>query len=187
MGLAWDPGSPRFLFSPRSQGGSAHRTPAHPQRLLHHQRAGQKRYATHRRRLRAPGARGGGPGLVTVVTCDLASAEWCPSPGLGGAVRVVARRLKQTVVVLPLRIVRFGGAWGTQAVERPTSAQVTVSQSVSSSPTSRSVPTGRSPEPAWDCVSPPLSAPAPLTRARSPFLSLSKINSSKRNLRLHCF
>ena len=112
MGLAWDSGSPRFLFSPRSQGGSAHRTPAHPQRLLHHQREGQKRYATHRRRLRARGARGGGLGLVTVVTCDLASAEWCPSPGLGGAVQVVARRLKQTVVVLSTQDSAFWGRLG---------------------------------------------------------------------------
>lgn len=28
---------------PRSQGGSAHRTPAHPQWLLHHQRAREER------------------------------------------------------------------------------------------------------------------------------------------------
>ena len=58
------------------------------------------------------GARGGGLGLVTVVTCDLASAEWCPSPGLGGAVQAVARRLKQTVVVLSTQDSAFWGRLG---------------------------------------------------------------------------
>ena len=50
------------------------------------------------------------------------------------------------------------GAWGAQSVKRPTSAQVTISRSVSSSPASGCVPTARSLEPASDSVS-PLSAP----------------------------
>ena len=57
-----------------------------------------------------------------------------------------------------------------QSVERPASAQVMISHSVSSSPTSGSVLTARSPEPASDSVSPCLSAPPPF------MLSVSKIN-----------
>ena len=48
-----------------------------------------------------------------------------------------------------------------QLVTRPTSAQVVISQFVGSSPASDSGPTAPSPEPAWDSVSPPLSAPPP--------------------------
>ena len=46
-----------------------------------------------------------------------------------------------------------------QSVERPTSAQVMISQSVSLSPKSGSVLTAQSLEPASDSVSPSLSAP----------------------------
>ena len=46
-----------------------------------------------------------------------------------------------------------------QSVERPTSAQVMISQSVSLSPASGSVLTVQSLEPASDPVSPSLSAP----------------------------
>ena len=55
------------------------------------------------------------------------------------------------------------GAWVAQSVERPTSAQVMISPSVSSSPASGSVLTAQSLEPASDCVSPSLSAPPLLT------------------------
>ena len=48
-----------------------------------------------------------------------------------------------------------------QSVERPTSAQLMISQSVSSSPTSGSVLTAQNLEPASDSVSPSLSV-APL-------------------------
>ena len=51
------------------------------------------------------------------------------------------------------------GVWVAQSVKRPTSAQVMISRSVSSSPTSCSVLTAQSLEPASDSVSPPLSAP----------------------------
>ena len=61
-----------------------------------------------------------------------------------------------------------------QSVQRPTSAQVMISQSVSSSPTSGSVLTARSLEPALDSVSPSLSAPPPLAL----YFSLSKINKT---------
>ena len=52
------------------------------------------------------------------------------------------------------------GAWVAQSVERPTSAQVMISRSVSSSPASGSVLTAQSLEPASDSVSPSLSAPS---------------------------
>ena len=65
------------------------------------------------------------------------------------------------------------GAWVAQWVKRPTSAQVTISRSVSSSPASGSVLTAQSLEPVSDSVSPSLSAPPPL-HALS--LSVSKIN-----------
>ena len=51
----------------------------------------------------------------------------------------------------------------TQSVKRPTSAQVMVSRSVSSSPASGSVLTPGILQPALDSVSPSLSAPPPLT------------------------
>ena len=58
-------------------------------------------------------------------------------------------------------------------VKRPTSAQVMISQSVSSSPASGSVLPAQRLEPALDSVSPSLSAPPPLV------LCLSKINLKK--------
>ena len=67
------------------------------------------------------------------------------------------------------------GAWVAQSVERPTSAQVMISRSVSSSPASGSVLTAQSLEPASDSVSPSLALPLPRS-ALSVSLSLSKIN-----------
>ena len=57
-----------------------------------------------------------------------------------------------------ISLLKFGGAWVAQSVERPTSAQVMISQSVSSSPASGSVLTAQSLEPALHSVSPSLSA-----------------------------
>ena len=51
------------------------------------------------------------------------------------------------------------GAWVAQSVKRPASAQVMISQSVSSSPMSGSVLMAQSLESALDSVSPSLSAP----------------------------
>ena len=51
------------------------------------------------------------------------------------------------------------GAWVAQSVKRPTSAQVMISQSVSSSPKSGSLLTAQSLEPVSDSVSPSLSDP----------------------------
>ena len=62
---------------------------------------------------------------------------------------------------LPLLYVKkpFWGAWVAQSVERPTSAQVMISHSVSSSPASGSGLTAQSLESASDSVSPSLSSP----------------------------
>ena len=60
-----------------------------------------------------------------------------------------------------------------QSVKRPTSAQVMISRSVSSSPASGSVVTAQGLEPVSDSVSPSLSDPPPV-HALS--LSVSKIN-----------
>ena len=64
-----------------------------------------------------------------------------------------------------------------QLVRHLTSAQVMISEFVSSSPASGSVLTAQSLDPALDSVSPSLSAPPMLTLARS--LSLPKINIKK--------
>ena len=66
------------------------------------------------------------------------------------------------------------GAWVAQSVKRPTSAQVVISWSVGLSPSSGSVPSVRSLEPASDSVSPSLSAPLP------PVLCLSKANKHEK-------
>ena len=63
-----------------------------------------------------------------------------------------------------------------QLVERSTSAQAMISWLMSSSPTSGSVLTARSLEPASDSVSPSLSAPHGLSLS----LSVSKINIQKK-------
>ena len=63
-----------------------------------------------------------------------------------------------------------------QSVGHPTSAQVMISQFVSSSPTLGSVLTAHSLEPALDSVSPSLSLSLPLHCSGSVSVSLSKIN-----------
>ena len=68
------------------------------------------------------------------------------------------------------------GAWVAQSVKRPTSAQVLISQVVNSSPTSGSVLTARSLEPASDSVSPSL-CPSP---ARTLSLSLKNESTLKK-------
>ena len=60
-----------------------------------------------------------------------------------------------------LKAVMFRGAWVAQSVKWPTSAQVMISRSVSSSPASGSVLTAQSLEPVSDSVSPSLSALPP--------------------------
>ena len=70
----------------------------------------------------------------------------------------------------------FLGTWVAQSVKRPTSAQVMISQFVGSSPTSGSVLTTQSLEPASVSVSPSLFAPPPLMLC----LSHSKIINIKK-------
>ena len=65
-----------------------------------------------------------------------------------------------------------GGTWVTQSVERPTLAQVMISQFMDSSPASASVLTARSPEPASDSVS--LCPSLPLSPTCTLSLSLSE-------------
>ena len=64
----------------------------------------------------------------------------------------------------------YRGACVAQLVERPTSAQVTISWFGSSSPTSGSVLTAQSLRPVSDSVSPSFSAPPLLTLCLSPSL-----------------
>ena len=65
------------------------------------------------------------------------------------------------------------GAWVAQLVERPTSAQVMISQFVSSSPVLGSVLTAQSLEPASDAASPSL-PPSPNSCSVSLCLSKTK-------------
>ena len=69
------------------------------------------------------------------------------------------------------------GAWVAQSAKCPTSAQVTISQFMGSSPASGSVLTAQSLEPVSDSVSPSFSAPPLLA------LCLSKINKYLKNLK----
>ena len=71
-----------------------------------------------------------------------------------------------------------------QSVERPTSAQLMISQSVSSSPMSGSVLTAQSLEPASDSVSPSLSAPPLLMLCLS--LSQKLIKKKKKKKKTYC-
>ena len=67
--------------------------------------------------------------------------------------------------------------WMAQSIKHLTSTQVMISWFMSLSPTSGSVLTAQSLEPASDSVSPSLSASPPLT------LCLSKINKTLKNLK----
>ena len=84
-------------------------------------------------------------------------------------------------------LLKFRGAWVAQSVERPTSAHVMISQSVSLSPASGSVLTARSLEPASDSVSSSFSlCPSP-SWALSLFLSLSLSLSLSQKQKLFFF
>ena len=70
--------------------------------------------------------------------------------------------------------------WVVQSAKHPTSAQVLISQFVTSSPALGSVLTAQSLKPASDSVSPSLCVPTPLVLSLSLSLSLSKINIFKK-------
>ena len=74
---------------------------------------------------------------------------------------------EQEIPLGTLKIRKFRGTWVAQSVKRPTSAQVMISRFVSWSPTSGSVLTARSLEPAWDAVSPSLTLPLPCSHSVS--------------------
>ena len=69
-----------------------------------------------------------------------------------------------------------------QLVERPTSAQVMISQFMNSSSTLGSVMTAQNLEPAWDSVSPSLCS----SPAHTLSFSLSKINKLKKKILWTC-
>ena len=81
-------------------------------------------------------------GIPVLCTCSAAGGVF-----LGTLVRLLDRTLPDWA------------AWVAQSMKCPTSAQVMISRFVGSSPTSGSVLTAQSLEPALDCVSPSLSAP----------------------------
>ena len=68
------------------------------------------------------------------------------------------------------KIAKTWGAWVAQSVKQPTSAQVMILRSMSSSPASGSVLTAQSLEPVSDSVSPSLSDP-PCSCSVSPRLN----------------
>ena len=78
---------------------------------------------------------------------------------------------------LLIKIWSLWGAWVAKSVKCPTSAQVMISRFVGSSPTSGSVLTARSKEPASASVSPSLS----LCSSPALTLSISKINKDLKN------
>ena len=80
------------------------------------------------------------------------------------------KMLSEDNVNLCLKYIKIWGAWVAQLAERPTSAQVTILRSVSSSPASGSGLMAQSLEPASDSVSPSLSDPPPFML----YLSLSQ-------------
>ena len=93
-------------------------------------------------------------------------------------IQMANRLMKRYLTLFIIREIQinttFRGTWVAQSVGRPTSAQVTISRSVSSSPASGSVLTAQSLEPVSDSVSPSLSAPPPFMLCLS--LSQKKIN-----------
>ena len=70
---------------------------------------------------------------------------------------------------------KYTGRLGDSVGKRLTSAQVTMSPLVSSSPASGSLPVGT--EPASDPLSPSVSAPPPLALSLSPSLKINKLNT----------
>ena len=78
-----------------------------------------------------------------------------------------------------LKISMGRGAWVAQSVKHPTSAEVTISRLVGLSPSSGSVLTARSLEPASDAVSPSLSALLLLISVSQKLINIKKIKKKK--------
>ena len=100
--------------------------------------------------------------VSTEPALDPLSLSLYPSPPLTHALSSLSNKLKKT---------QSQGAWVAQLVKHPTLAQVMISYFMSLSPTSGSVLTSQSLDPALDSMSPSLSAPPQLHSA-----SLSKTN-----------
>ena len=92
--------------------------------------------------------------------------------------RALTCKSKSLSTTDPFKIMS-GGAWVAQLVECPTSAQVMISRSESSSPGLGSVLTAQSLETALDSLSSSLSAPPPHALSLSLSLSLSLKNKIK--------
>ena len=104
-------------------------------------------------------------GCCTQGESSFVGPEACPVWGGGEKTPLKERNYKITnaeldkEVKLHFKNEKKRGAWVARSVKRPTSAQVTISRSVSSSPASGSVLTAQSLEPISDSVPPSLSAP----------------------------
>ena len=82
---------------------------------------------------------------------------------LSYALRVqISKTTLENHLVISAKIENMQGTWVAWSVKRPTSAQVMISPFGSSSRTWGPALTAQSLEPAWDSVSPSLSAPPPL-------------------------
>ena len=98
-------------------------------------------------------------------------------PNFGEKLNVISKSyiLKYSPIKDYVKKYLIRGAWVAQSVKRPTLAQVMILLSVSSSPTSGSVLTAQSLEPALVSVSPSLSMLLPCSHP----VSLSRINKEK--------
>ena len=109
------------------------------------------------------GSTGWGPqagGFTSLCLRYLLRAWWGAGEDCTQSRRASAWHNTKALQMLALIKDMSQGAWVAQSVERPTSARVTISRFVSSSPASGSVLTARSPEPASDALSPSL-CPSP--------------------------
>ena len=89
-----------------------------------------------------------------------------------GATKALPKFIFYILCYTIFKICNYRGTWVAQLVEHPTSAQITISQFVGSSPASGSVRTAQSLEPASDSVCASLSDTPPFMLC----LCLSKIN-----------
>ena len=112
--------------------------------------------------------------LVTLYKISLILSSWPSEFSSHSPCRNLFNSLLCSALFLnAFRMSKGWGVWVSQSVKHLTSAQVMISQLVSSSPVSGSLRTAQSLEPASDSVSPSLSAPPLLALCLS--LSFSKI------------
>ena len=92
------------------------------------------------------------------------------------------KTVQSIAVAVNIKCRLFRGAWVAQSVKRATLAQVMILQFTGSSPTSGSVLTSQSPEPASDSVSPSLSGPPLLMLCLS--LSQKEIKTLRNKMKI---